>query len=168
MAQSFRIEGLSDLLQALTELPKATGKNVLKRALIKAAGPMQSQAESMAPVETGGLKASIVIGTKLSRRQAAAHRREVGSTPAITVGGFRSAPQTAVYVFVGPAGSPKSIVQEFGGAHQAPHSYMRPAWDANKNSALDSISGDLEQEIENARKRLARKAEREAARMKVA
>lgn len=159
----FTIEGLKELDEALAELPKATGKNALRRALIKALTPMETQAEALAPELTGDLKAGFSVGTKLSKRQMADHKREVGSTPVMTIGGWRSNPTTAVYVFMGPRGSAKSIVQEFGSAHQGPHPYMRPAWDSGKISALESIKKDLADEIEKARARLARKAARAAA-----
>lgn len=157
-ATTFKVEGLRDLDEALAELPKATAKNVLKRTLIKALGPMEAQAEALAPKLTGELKAGFEIGTKLSKRQMAQHRRDVGLTPVMTIDGFRSNPSSAVYVFMGPHGSAKSIVQEFGSVNQGPQPYMRPAWDSNKISALESIKDDLAEEIEKARARLARKA----------
>jgi HK97 gp10 family phage protein len=162
----FKVEGLRELNDALAELPKATAKNVLKRALVKALGPMEAQAEGLAPELTGDLRAGINVGTKLTKRQMAQHRRDVGSTPVVTIGGFRSEPQTAVYVFMGPRGSSKSIVQEFGSVNQSPHPYMRPAWDSNKKSALESIKDDLAEEIDKAAKRLARKAAKQLALMK--
>src|SRR4051812_42698426 len=105
---TFKIEGLSELNDALAELPKATGKNVLKRAMVKALLPMEAQAEGLAPVLTGDLRRGLNAGTKLSKRQMAQHRRDIGSAAVVTIGGFRSEPQTGVYVFMGPHGSAKS------------------------------------------------------------
>lgn len=148
--QSFKIEGLKELQDALRELPKATEKNVLKRVLVKAAEPIRADAEANAPKgETLTLSTSHTVGTKLSRRQKSKHKKE-----------------SAVEVFVGPAPSPKSITQEFGAAHHGAQPFMRPAWDANKRSAFDSIKTDLAEETEKARKRLARRAARLAAKMK--
>lgn len=145
---SFRVEGLSELKEALEELPKATGKNVLKRALLKAAEPMRADAEREAPRESGQLAASIKIGTKLSQRQKSQHKKE-----------------SAVEVFLGPDPSAKAIAQEFGAAHHGPQPYMRPAWDGNKEGAFNSMRDDLAQEIEKARARLARKTARLAAKI---
>lgn len=146
---SFHIEGLSELKEALDELPKATNKNVLKRVLLKAAEPMRADAERGAPRLTGQLAERISVGTKLSRRQKSQHQKE-----------------SMVEVFMGPEPSAKSITQEFGAAHHGPHPYMRPAWDGNKTTAFNSIRDDLAEEIEKARARLARKAARIAAKIK--
>lgn len=147
--QKFHVDGLRELETALKELPKATGKNVLKRVLVKAAAPVASSAERLAPRMRGRLQMSIGTGTKLSRRQSKLHRKE-----------------SAVEVFVGAGALVQAITQEFGTAHHPAQPFMRPAWDANQKPSYDSIRDDLAQEIEKARKRLARKAEREAAKLR--
>jgi HK97 gp10 family phage protein len=160
MANTFKIEGLRELENALRELPKATAKNVARRALVKALTPMEARAEALAPELTGDLRRGFSVGTKLSRRQMQEHRREIGTTPVATLYGWRSNPSNAVYVFMGPRGSPKSIVQEFGSATNPAQPYMRPAWDGGHAQALASIRDDLAEEIEKARARLARKTAR--------
>lgn len=155
---SVKVEGLKELNKALAELPKATSRNVVRRTLIKALTPMESQAEGMAPEQTGWLKSTFNIGTKLSKRQMAAHQAEMGTKPVRTAEGWRSNPKTEVFMFMGPAGSPRSIVQEFGSVNQSPKPYMRPAWDSNKGKALETIRDDMWTEIDKAAKRLARKA----------
>ena len=65
----FKIEGLAELDEALTELPKATARNVLLRTL-KAEGQRIADAGARnAPRLTGALAESYTVGTKLSRRQ---------------------------------------------------------------------------------------------------
>lgn len=145
----FRIEGLQECERALRELPKATGKNVLKRTLLKAAEPIAEAWGRLTPVFRGTLKKSVGAGTKLSRRQKAQHQK-----------------QSDVEVFVGAGPLPQAHMSEFGTAHQAPKPAGRPAWDNNKMKALESINSDLWAEIEKARARLAKKAERLAAKMK--
>ncbi len=139
--QTFRIEGLSELKEALTELPKATGTNTQKRALTKAGELIEATAESLAPVFKGGLKKSITVGTKLSGRQKSQHKKE-----------------SKVEVFVGPGSMTRAITQEFGTYFHRPHPFMRPAWEQQKMNALESIKDLLAEEIEKARARLARKA----------
>ena len=153
-----KVEGLRELNDALSKLPKATSRNVLKRIGLKALEPMVQTASSLAPELTGELRASIDASQKLSRRQKSVHNREEGSKTVITPDGFRSTPKTVVFVFMGPSGSAKSVVQEFGSVNQAPHPYMRPAWDANKEKSLDIIKNDLGSEIGKAAARLAKKA----------
>jgi HK97 gp10 family phage protein len=149
MAEVFKVEGLADLQRALKELPKATGKNALRRALLKAAEPIAEDAAKAAPDDpaTAGfdLHTSVVSGTKLSRRQRRQHRK-----------------QGEVEAFVGAGPLPQAHLNEFGSSHQRPQPFMRPAWEANKEKAVKSIADDLAGEIEKARKRLARKAARVA------
>jgi HK97 gp10 family phage protein len=161
-----KVEGLSETLEALRQLPKATSRNVLRRALIKAASPIEQQAEQSAPVRTAKLKVSITAGTALSKRERTKQRRWEGSVPVMTVAGWRSEPKTAVYVFVGAGPLPQARMQEYGTVNHGPQPYMRPAWDANKMKALTTIKADIWHEIDKARARLARKAERIAARIK--
>lgn len=143
------VEGLSDLADALQELPKATSTNVLKRALTNGAAPIQSAAASLAPVLTGTLQQSITIGTKLSRRQKSLSRKE-----------------SKVEVFIGPDALPQAITAEFGTSHSRARPYMRPAWDGQKKTALEIIANTLGDEIEKARARIARKQARLLAQMK--
>lgn len=138
-----KVEGLRELEEALKELPKATGKNALKRALMRAAEPIAAAAAAMAPRRKGKLIASIKVGTTLSTNQRRRHEK-----------------QGDVEVFAGAGPLPHAHLQEFGTAHSAPKPFMRPAWDANKFRALASIKSDLAEEIEKARQRLARKAAR--------
>jgi len=158
-----RVEGLSEVAAALSELGKATGKNVVRRAMLKALAPLRDQAAAAAPNLTGGLRRSLQISAKLSGRQQSVHKADIGAQTVMTAEGFRSTPQTVVFMFVGPMGGPKSIVQEFGSVHVSPKPYLRPAWDSNAKPMLDTIAGELWAEIEKARARLARKAAKIAA-----
>ena len=47
MAQKFRIEGLKELDKALGQLPRATGKNVLRRVARKALEPIIEVAKAL-------------------------------------------------------------------------------------------------------------------------
>jgi HK97 gp10 family phage protein len=142
MAVSIKIEGLSDLVDGLTnELPKATAANVQKRALKEAADPIEAFAKQAAPVRTGKLRDKINISTKLSPRQKSSHKKE-----------------SKYEIFVGPPSMARGIVAEFGSVKQSPHPFMRPAWDANKKTAFSKIGDILAREIEKARQRAARKA----------
>lgn len=142
-----RVEGLKDCERALRDLPKATARNVVRRVLKAAAQPIADMGRSLAPTDEGHLKASYGVGTKLTRRQRRAHRK-----------------QSPIEVFVGPGGDPAAIATEFGNEHQAAQPHLRPAWDANKAGALKSITADLVHEIGKATARAQRKAAREAKR----
>lgn len=143
---TFKIEGLRELERALGELPKATGKNVLKRTLMKVAKPIEADARRLAPVLRGDLEKHIATSTKLATRQKRAQPK-----------------RSTVEVHVGADTRPQAHLQEFGTAHHPPQPFLRPAWDGNRLAALEAIKSDLAMEIEKARARLARKAARKAA-----
>jgi HK97 gp10 family phage protein len=147
--ETFRVEGLKDLREALEEFPKATQVSVQRRALLKAGEPIETAAEASAPVRRGKLQKSITKGTKLTRRQKKLHRKH-----------------SKVEVFVGAGGVPQAHLQEFGSIHGAPQPFMRPAWDAHKQEALDRYKRELGTEIQKTAERRARKAARELAKIK--
>jgi len=149
------VEGLRELDAALGELPKTTGKAVLRRVLKKAGQPIADDMRAKAPDDpvTHGndLRSSIAVSTKLSKRQAKLHRKMFKNDKA------------SAEVFVGAGPLPYAHLQEFGTAHHGPQAFARPAWDANKGRALDIIANDLGGGIMKAAKRLAKKAARQAA-----
>lgn len=146
--QTFKIEGLAELDKALTELPKATARNVLLRVLKAQGQPIKDTGEALAPKLTGGLKQSYAVSTKLSRRQRGLNRKE-----------------SDVEVYIGPGPAAKSVQTEFGNAHQPAQPHLRPAFDGNVMKVLAGITTELADQIEKARQRLAKKAERLAAKM---
>lgn len=143
-----KVDGLREVKAALRELPKATGKNVLRRVLIRRAEPVAERARQLAPVDTGQLRDSIVVSTKLGKRQRRGHSKQ-------------DRDDVDVFVGPGPAGF-YGWMQEFGTARVAARPFMRPAWDAEKAGVLSGIADDLRKEIEKAAARLARKAARAA------
>lgn len=148
MATRVRVDGLKELDKALSQLKPATAKGVARRVLKMAAEPIAEAGRSNAPLgPTGNLKASYGVGTKLTRRQSKLHKK-----------------QSPVEVFAGP-NDPAAIQTEFGNEHQAPEPHLRPAWDANKDRALEIIATELGDEIDKAAQRAARRAERLARKM---
>lgn len=146
MVVKVKVEGLKELDAALGELPKATGKNVLRRVLREVAKPMADQAAGMAPVLTGTLKRSVGVGSRLTKRQGRLHRKMFKDDKA------------SVEIFVGAGGLPQAHLREFGADGKPPHAFVRPAWDANKMPMLERIKSTLAAEIKKSADRLARKA----------
>lgn len=140
-----RVDGLKDLDRALGELPKATAKATLRRVLKDAAEPVARTARRLAPKDDYHLHDSIDVSAKLTRRQAALHRKQGGRA-------FQE-------MFVG-ANDPADVQQEFGNDQHPAQPFMRPAWDAEKRGVLDHISNALWGEIEKSAKRLAKKRAR--------
>jgi HK97 gp10 family phage protein len=138
-----KVEGLKALQTALQELPKATAQGVMLRVLKKRAQPIADAARQLVPVASGELRNSIVVSTKLTRRQRGQHEK---------------AGPNDVEVFVGPGALPQAHLQEFGTFKEPPQPFMRPAWDRERNGVLEGLKGDLWAEIEKAATRLSSKA----------
>jgi HK97 gp10 family phage protein len=143
MATLYKVDGLKALQTALQELPKATGRNVMQRTLIKAAKPIEAAAIAKVPVATGQLKESITTSTRLTRRQRGQHQK-----------------RSLVEVFVGS--SSIGTLVEYGTHDTAPQPFMRPAFDGNKQQALNIIKTEMGTEIAKAAQRLAKKAAKAA------
>jgi HK97 gp10 family phage protein len=139
----FELFGDKELDRALAELPKATARNTLNRVLKKAAAPVYERMQAAAPVLTGHLKLSVVVGpsSKLTSRQKRDARREGKNFAEIHVG----------------TSDPAGMFEEFGTFKQPPHPWATPAWDATKEGALGTIRSELGTEIEKSAARLARK-----------
>lgn len=135
-----KLEGFRELDKALGELPKATARNVLKRTLMKAADPVEKAAQENAPQETGKLERSVVVGTKLTRRQ----QRDIKYTKSFTE------------VYIGTALG-RGMFTEFGTFKDHPQLWFSRAWSATQGQALEIISTTLGSEIEKAAARLAKK-----------
>lgn len=172
MAVKVRIEGLRELDRALSELPKATARNVLVRTLRGASEPLVAAAKEKVPVRTGNLKDSIAFSTKKPKghdagARAFAEAMSEGASRAEAGSALRAAraanPNAFAEGFVGPGRHPQAIFQEFGTSHHPPQPFMRPAWDATKHQVLNIIKSTLGENIHKAAQRLARKAARQAA-----
>lgn len=179
--ETVSLEGLKELEDAIKELPKATGRNVIRRALTRAAQPMAAAASAIAPKgPTGTLKQSIVVSkvrfTKgdagkaayaeamkrgASRAEAALAAREanaaVGGDLEITSGLLELGPTLAAWY---------AHFVEFGTVKMSAKPFMRPAWESGKLTAAESIKDLLKEEIQLAAERAARKAAREIAKVK--
>jgi hypothetical protein len=119
LSMPVRVEGLSNLVASLEALPKATARNTLRSVLKKAATPVRDAIEARAPELTGTLKRSILIGNKLTSRQA------------------REAKQDGKFfaeTYVGTA-DPAGIPQEFGTFKEA----STAVWSTRMGSYAGSV-----------------------------
>lgn len=174
MKTSVKVEGLKELDEALGELSKGVARGVLRRALIKAAEPMHAAAVRNAPEDTGALKRSISLSSKIDNRAGKAEYAAVmkaGGSRAQATMALRDARrakgsgESFAEVFMGPVkgtkrAAIKAMVQEFGSRKQAAQSYMRPAFDAEAQNVINNIKDELSTEIDKSVKRAAAKAKR--------
>lgn len=177
MAQkiSFKVEGLKELEKALLELPKSVQGNVLKRAVAGPGADFADAAAEKAPKDRPLLALEIKVSKpKIINPGTAAFAAAMreGSTRAEAAQAARAANRAAggtgrsVVVQAGPTKRAfHGSLQEFGTAHHGPQPFMRPTWDRIGPSIPAAIGATLAEAIEKARKRPARKAEREAAKL---
>lgn len=156
MKTTVHVEGLSELDAALgalaAEYGKAAGKAVLRRVADKALQPMAETARSLAPDDpaTHGddLKASIAVGGKLNKRQAALARKDQN--------------KSTVTRYMGTA-DPAGIPQEFGTVNHGPQPFLRPAFDQEAEATIKRVAAELGPEIERTAARLAKRRAAKAA-----
>lgn len=166
---SVQVRGLSDLDKALGQLSKATARNVLKRTLTKAAEPIRDEAKRLVPVRTGKLRDSIMIAARVKNKvgnaeYSAAMRAGLGKEAARSalLAARKAGKGTGSFaeVYVGPARGGGVIryahIVEFGSNDTPMQPYMRPAWDAQKDAALNLIKGELASQIMAAARRVAK------------
>lgn len=149
MNVTVKVEGGKELDFALSELPKATSRNTLQRALKKGGEKVRDAWQPRVPVLSGQYARSIVVGpsSKLTSRQKKDVKKEGKHFAEIHVG----------------TADPAGQQNEFGNINMPANPSARPAWDGTKDGVLAGIAKDLGEEIEKSRARLARKAARLAA-----
>lgn len=148
----FRLEGFEELEKALVEeFPKATSKNILKRAGINAMMQIEARAKELAPKEEGALAASIATKPVKAKRQAGSARFEAQNGITIATGPTSRKPD-------GPGGN--AAWQEFGTVKMAANPFMRPAIDGQAEAVIGDVRTELALQIEKARKRIAAKLAR--------
>jgi HK97 gp10 family phage protein len=134
------------LEKMLDMLPKAMSKTVLRNALKKAAKPIKAQAA--ANTEHTSIAKSMKIATQRKGRRVRAK---------------------GALVFVGPTEPHSHLVEEGTGpryhangkyvGEMPPNPFLRPAWDALKRPALETLRKEIENELLKAAKRLRTRAE---------
>ncbi len=139
---TYKMEGLREAQAALLGLSKATSRNVGRKALRAGAEPILAEFKARAARLTGEMVDTSGISTRLSRRQRAQHRRQVGDD---------------VEMFVGAGSNPQAVQQEFGNINHPAQPALIPAFENNKRNSLDLIGKSLWTEIRKSVERVARK-----------
>jgi HK97 gp10 family phage protein len=139
------LAGFRELDKALSELPKATGKNILRRVSKGALEPMADVAAQKAPQRTGRLAFSISVGEGRTRRARTTFRSTSGIQMAMgPAGGFGGTLNYASF-------------DEFGTIDTPAFGFMRFAWDTGAEKALDYVKDHLGAEIGKAAARVAKR-----------
>lgn len=164
---SVKMSGFKELEAALAQLPKATAKNTLNRALMKAAIPMRDAAVGFAPIKTGKLRDGIIISKKTKngsiRGEIAGlikqgHDRVAAVSKAKANRAARGMENNFAQIYLGVASNIRqAIPQEFGTEDTVAHPFMRPAFDGKKEETVNILRGETWTEINKSANRLAKK-----------
>jgi HK97 gp10 family phage protein len=150
-----QVVGLKDLDAALAQLPEALRRNVVLAALKKAAQPMVKDARARArrgkdPRRRGSMK---------QRRSGESLTMGAGADSIAARAAKASNPNEAS-IDVGPDARHWYMrLVEFGSARQAPARFLTPAFEVNKEAAVQLAGEELWKSISATAKRLARQAE---------
>jgi HK97 gp10 family phage protein len=149
-------EGLRDIEKELVALGANEGRKTLTRAARKAFAPVLEAAQANAPVDTGLLKEHIVIATQKPK-----------DGDSVVNVGLRVEKAKA-----GAPGSTRSLDYqsphwrwhfiEGGTSTQAARPFLRPALDANAETVVGNLRGELRKAIDRVLKRRAEAAKKAA------
>lgn len=142
-----KLSGFKELSKALERLPKATGKNVLRRVAKGALEPMANDAAAKAPDATGKLSFSIIVSDKRTKRV----KKRLNSRDGISMA---MGPSTGLGVL-----QYASFV-EFGTVDTPAFGFMRSTWDSGAEGALTYVEVNLGNEITKSAAKLAKKRAR--------
>lgn len=186
MRVTAKVSGFKELEAALEGIEKAaTRKTVARNALKKAGAPIADAMRAKAPRDRGVLTNSIMVSTKIKgeagKAAYAKTMRQTAGNKGLAVKAMRDARRAAkgtmppVMMFVGPGENAfHAHLVEFGTAPHinggkfagskhpgtAPQPFARPAFDAEKDTALQRISDELRAEIMKAAARQAKRRAR--------
>lgn len=150
MAEVQSVAGLKELQQALKELPDRISKNVLRGAVAAGAAIIRKEAIARAPVYTGSVAEGHPPPGTLKR---SIYQKQILEYSNLT--------QQMFYVGVRHGkkyqkqGKKRNLSQdayyakwvEFGTSKMPAHPYLRPAFEAKKNDAVQSIKDYLAKRI---------------------
>ena len=147
--KTFRMTGFKELERALSDdLPKATARNVLRRAATKSMERIRLKMGALAPRDEGDLAGSMKTQNVTAKRAR---------------GSVRFARSSGVQVMTGPAPEGKlnrsnAGWQEDGTLEMSPNPYARPAADSEGAAVVKEVREILTDEVSKAKARIARKA----------
>lgn len=154
------LSGFREIEAALAELPKATAKNVVKRAATDALQPMADDAKGKAPRDEGDLAEGISVTSQIVSSQASDSRKPGKQEVRMFMGpNYRpGTPGYAPHAHLVEFGTEERVTK--GGVNRGrmpAQPFIRPAYDAGKLGVIDRLGQALWEQIDKARARIARK-----------
>lgn len=149
-----KFTGGKELEAALTQLDVSTAqkRGIARRALDRAAEPIQAAWVAGVDVVKGDLRRSIKIGSRAQTKGTRRFKRGAGQDIVERFIGIdeTEAPAERLAAY--------AVIEEFGDKNQPANPAGRNAWEAKKMEAFDRLAGDMWAEIEKTAARAARKA----------
>lgn len=151
-----KFKGGRQLEQALRELDisQARKKGIARRALDRAAQPIQQDWQRNVDRDEGDLQRSIKIGSRAATRATRKFNRGGGKDIVERYVGIDAREDSDGRLPI------YSYIEEFGNESEPANPAGRNAWERNKMKSFDRIADDLWAEIEKTAKAEARKAAR--------
>jgi len=164
---SLKLTGLKELEAELASLKdRATSRRVADRALRKMAEPIRDRAKELAPDDPStGEGKYLVESIKIGRAAGVQQKLGNSGTVVSTFVGIDGSVLPASTSSTGkrkPGVAAISIFRELGTERLPAQPYLRPAFEENKQEAVDGAAEVLSDEIMATKARAARKAARKA------
>lgn len=142
---NIKLEGKGELQQTILQLAKSVQADKVEPILMDAAKMVKNEIKTRVPVKTGALKKAITA-KKMKRRDL------YKPAPAIAAIDRKKAPHAHLVEYGSPgryAKRGKNKGRYFGAMPARP--FLRPAWDASRDRALNQIKDGLEKQIASAK-----------------
>ena len=143
------LEGIPKAIEASRALERRIKRGGMRAALTKATTPILRQAKAMAPRESGLLRKSLKRKVKTNTRS---------DTITVIIGADKSVKGTYKGKERRPARYLHLVELGHGGPRPAaPHPFLRPAYEGNKNAVISTYKAELKKAIEKVQARLTKK-----------
>jgi len=134
---TFKFEGLTELQQALRELPKEVGKNILWNAAMRGSEVVRKEVENQIQAK-GLVKSGKLLKSPIKRRE---------KTDDPMIASFRIGQDEATFW---------DYFHELGTVKMKATPFMLPALEASRSDAMNEIVDTLSRRIKTAAKRIAK------------
>lgn len=146
MAEKIQVQGLKELQVAMRDLPRKLQRSTIQKALRAAALPMRDDARSRVPVNTGAVRRQIVVQRS---RLFTGKNGIFGVVLRVRAINKRMRAKGVADPFYWK-------FLEFGTSKMPAQPFMRPAFEGNKQRALDVLTSSIRTGIEAIVKELPR------------
>ena len=148
MADARNLTGFRELADALKQLPQRVARKHLRGSTAKGATVVRNKARELAPKDTGEMVKDIQIKRERTEGDhVASHSVFVRSGKKSRLAGRARDVEKDSYYW---------MFQEFGTAKAPAQPFLRPAFEATKDEAVEAIGAELDKRIQNEAADLAR------------